>query len=114
MRIFIETLISTLTLAAWVPAAQTIIPLADRILNIIQQPPYCPSRPASPEWQRSAFYEFISEIFFEENGVNTSFDNFISPDYIQHSPFLLSGRNNTLSVLTANGGFTNGVNVTII
>ncbi|CZR64192.1 uncharacterized protein PAC_14089 [Phialocephala subalpina] len=89
--------------------------LHDPVLGIAQQRPYCPARPASPEFQRAALCSFISEIFFEQNGITTAFENFISPDYIQHSLFILSGRNNTLSLLESLGGGTyTGVIIAIL
>ncbi|KUJ16399.1 uncharacterized protein LY89DRAFT_734495 [Mollisia scopiformis] len=100
-----------ITVFSWTPIVTAILPLTDRVLGVVQQRPLCPARPASPEFQRAASTEFISEIFFEPNGVTESFDNFISPDYIQHSPFLLSGCNNTLSVLLS---ASTNVNITIL
>jgi predicted SnoaL-like aldol condensation-catalyzing enzyme len=112
MHYLIKVILLALSLAAWAPTAQGYLSLADPVLGVLQQKPYCPARPASPEWQRAALYEFVSEIFFEVDGVQTSFDNFISPDYIQHSPFLEAhGRNSTLSVLLNAFG---GVNITIL
>jgi hypothetical protein len=53
-------------------------------------------------------------LFFEEDGIASSFGNFISPDYIQHSPSILSGRNNTLTLLESNRGVLTAVNITIL
>jgi predicted SnoaL-like aldol condensation-catalyzing enzyme len=111
MKFLTKTLFLTVTLAS---LAGAIIPLVDRTTGIIQQRPYCPGRPASPEFQRAALYEFISEFFFERDGISSSFLNFNDEDYIQHSSGLPPyGRNNTLSQLLKFGG-SNGFNATIL
>jgi len=115
MHTFNKSLLLALTLASWTPSTKAFIPLLDRAYGILQQRPYCPPRPASPEFQRAALYEFLSEYFFETGGIVSAFDNFISASYIQHSPNEPPyGRNGSLAeILSAGDSFT-GVNVTIL
>jgi predicted SnoaL-like aldol condensation-catalyzing enzyme len=117
MQVFSKNIFLVLSLALWAsaPRVQAFIPLVDRTNGIIQQRPYCPGRPASPEFQRAALYEFISEFFFQPNGITSSFLNFIDENYIQHSANLPPhGRNNTLSALLKAGSDLTGVNTTIM
>jgi predicted SnoaL-like aldol condensation-catalyzing enzyme len=113
MNKFAKTLLLALTFATWAPNVNAILPMIDSVLGVVQERPLCPARPASPEFQRAALYEFVNEFFFEENGIVSAFENFISPDYIQHNPAILSGRNNTLTLLES-GSFVTGVNITIL
>jgi hypothetical protein len=110
----LTNLLLTLTFLTSIHTTQAYIPITDRELGVLQEKPYCPARPASPSFQRAAFYEFISEIFYEADGIHQSFENFISVDYIQHSPFILSGRNNTIAAIDSLGGSYDGINITII
>lgn len=104
-----------LTFTTWTPTVDAFIPLVDRAHGVLQQRPYCPPRPASPEFQRAALYEFLSEYFFETGGIVSAFNNFLDINYIQHSPNLPPrGRNATLaSILSAGNSFA-GVNITIL
>ncbi|KAE9373032.1 hypothetical protein N431DRAFT_224676 [Stipitochalara longipes BDJ] len=104
-----------LTLALWAPTIHALIPLVDRAHGVLQERPYCPPRPASPEFQRAALYEYLSEYFFEAGGIVSAFDDFIDVNYIQHSPNEPPyGRNASLAEILSAGDSFAGVNVTIL
>jgi len=63
MKIFPNSPLFVFTLATWASTASVIIPIVDRTTGTIQERPYCPGRPASPEFQRAALSEFLSEFF---------------------------------------------------
>ena len=114
MQIFKSSLLLALTvlLTSWNPSVQAILPILDSELGTVPSRPYCPAQPASPSFQRAAFYEMVNE-FFNENGLATkALDDFMSPDYIQHNPFILSGRNNSITALT--NGFLVGATFTFL
>jgi predicted SnoaL-like aldol condensation-catalyzing enzyme len=48
--------------------------------------------------------EFVHE-FFVQGLVKEPLDAFVSSDYIQHNPYILSGRNNTITALSPGGAF---------
>ena len=77
MHVCTKPLLLALTLFSWVPSTYAFIPLVDRAHGIIQKRPYCPPRPASPEFQRVALYEYLSEYCFETGGIVSAFENFI-------------------------------------
>ncbi|RSL50976.1 hypothetical protein CEP51_015269 [Fusarium floridanum] len=61
--------------------------------------PYCPPRPASPQQQRIILDEFIQKLFIQRNATKALNDH-VSVDYIQHNPFALSGRQNSIDGLS--------------
>ncbi|WYZ44321.1 hypothetical protein EsH8_VII_000757 [Colletotrichum jinshuiense] len=72
---------------------------------------YCPSRPATAEQQRAIFEEAVQTIIVEqryEEGIMRHYDE----GYIQHDPYVVSGRQNALDFL--NTLEPNSVNFTII
>jgi len=93
----IQTLV--IALAACAPAVEAVLPVTDPVLGVTQQRPFCPARPASAEFQRSAFYEMVNEFYFEDGMRVQSLKDFMSPDYIQHNPYELSGLNNSIATL---------------
>ncbi|KAJ0382844.1 hypothetical protein COL922a_011716 [Colletotrichum nupharicola] len=59
---------------------------------------YCPPRPATAEEQRAIFEQAVQTIIVDQQyaeGVPRHYDE----GYIQHDPFLLSGRQNVLDYL---------------
>ncbi|CAG9998608.1 unnamed protein product [Clonostachys byssicola] len=104
----------TLLLATASQLVHGAFPLVDRATGKIETAPYCPARPASPEFQRAAFTEFLHQ-FLEQHLVNESLTNFVSDEYIQHNPAVLSGRQPSIDALGAGGpyDFSKG-NVTIM
>jgi predicted SnoaL-like aldol condensation-catalyzing enzyme len=111
MHNFTKSLVATLALATWLPAVKAILPGVDSVFGVVQQRPYCPARPASPEFQRAAFTEFVNEFFNTDSLRTASLEDFVSADYIQHNPYVLSGRNNTIAFL---GNFFDGANFTFL
>ncbi|KPM35167.1 hypothetical protein AK830_g11411 [Neonectria ditissima] len=95
------------------PLAQGAFPVVDRAHGLVQERPYCPARPASPEFQRDALGEFLHE-FFGGGLVKESLDAFTSDNYIQHNPFILSGRNNSIAALSPGAYDFSKANVTIL
>lgn len=77
-------------------------PVVDRANGHIEQTPYCPARPASPQFQRAAFIEFGHQ-FFAEGLITEPFNDFVSKDYIQHNPFIASGREASIKALSPGG-----------
>ena len=108
---FAKLTLIALGLAIWSPAADAILPLADRVRGEVQQRPFCPARPASPEFQRDLFIEFVNEFINEPGLITKALEDFLSEDYIQHNPYVLSGRDNAIAAL--GGGFP-GANFTIL
>jgi predicted SnoaL-like aldol condensation-catalyzing enzyme len=100
MHFSITSLLLALTVTTWTPAINALVPVPinDPMNGDVPSRPYCPSRPASSAFQRAAFHELISE-FFGENETEQVFLDFVSDDYIQHNPFILSGRNNSIAAL---------------
>jgi predicted SnoaL-like aldol condensation-catalyzing enzyme len=60
--------------------------------------PYCPSFPVTPEQQRAIFEKF-TEHFLITGKSRTAFTNHVADTYIQHNPFILSGRQTILAVV---------------
>jgi predicted SnoaL-like aldol condensation-catalyzing enzyme len=57
--------------------------------------PYCPSFPVTPEQQRAIFDKF-TEHFLVTAKFHTAFSQHVASTYIQHNPFILSGRDTIL------------------
>ncbi|KAE8445805.1 hypothetical protein EG329_012863 [Mollisiaceae sp. DMI_Dod_QoI] len=115
MQLSRKSSLLTFALATWTSNVGAFIPLVDRTTGTIQPRPYCPGRPASPSFQRAALSEFLSEFFFQPNGITSSFLNFIDINYIQHSANLPPyGRDVNLAALLKAGPDFTGVNVTIL
>jgi len=108
---FIQGLLVALALAQWAPAVKAVLPITDSVRGTVQQRPFCPARPASPEFQRAAFYEMVNEFYFEDGLRVTSLKDFMSVDYIQHNPYVLSGLNNSIAALA---DVFDGANFTIL
>ncbi|KAK9242088.1 hypothetical protein V1506DRAFT_548614 [Lipomyces tetrasporus] len=79
--------------ATWIP--QTYLPLPNGL---------CPPKFATPGMQQAIFNDFV-ETFYIEGNIKKALLNFVSEDYIQHNPFVSSGRKAALKVLP--GAFKN-------
>jgi predicted SnoaL-like aldol condensation-catalyzing enzyme len=66
---------------------------------------YCPPRPASLFEQRVIFDAFV-EAFYVEGNVTGAFTQYVALDYIQHNPFILSGRAAAIAALSVPGPAT--------
>jgi predicted SnoaL-like aldol condensation-catalyzing enzyme len=77
-------------------------PVSADALDRAHREAHCPPKPASPERQRALFHEFIDE-FFVQRIVEKPMVLFTSEDYIQHNPFILSGRHNSIAALGPGG-----------
>ncbi|EOD52807.1 snoal-like polyketide cyclase family protein [Neofusicoccum parvum] len=53
---------------------------------------YCPPRPASVAEQRFVFEQFV-DLVFNQGKPTQAYLTYVSEDYIQHNPSVLSGRN---------------------
>ncbi|KAF9881423.1 hypothetical protein CkaCkLH20_00569 [Colletotrichum karsti] len=60
---------------------------------------YCPPRPASPTEQRQIFQEFYQKLYVDINATQAMLDH-AAEDYIQHNPYALSGRDNSIQALS--------------
>ncbi|KAH6976493.1 hypothetical protein BKA56DRAFT_589695 [Ilyonectria sp. MPI-CAGE-AT-0026] len=77
------------------------------------KPPYCPPRPVM-DWQRRIILnEFIQKFYVDLNFTAAYLDH-VAEDYIQHNPFALSGRNNSLNALLSSGISRNSANFTVL
>ncbi|RSL40698.1 hypothetical protein CEP53_013214 [Fusarium sp. AF-6] len=63
------------------------------------QAPYCPPRPVTTAQKRAIFDEFVDKLYVERNGTRALLDH-TPEDYIQHNPFVLSGRDNGIEGLS--------------
>ncbi|WYZ46168.1 hypothetical protein EsH8_IX_000393 [Colletotrichum jinshuiense] len=61
--------------------------------------PYCPPKPVSREQQRLILEEFVHKTYIERNVTKGLLDH-MAEDYIQHSPSVLSGRDEALQALS--------------
>jgi predicted SnoaL-like aldol condensation-catalyzing enzyme len=64
---------------------------AQNAQNVLPAGPYCPSFKVTPEQQRAIFEKF-TEHFLITGKLRTAFTNHVADTYIQHNPFILSGR----------------------
>ena len=53
--------------------------------------PYCPPKPASPAQQHAIFDDFINKLYIQKNATD-AYLTYVSPDYINHSPYAPQGR----------------------
>ncbi|KAH8650774.1 hypothetical protein BGZ61DRAFT_375473 [Ilyonectria robusta] len=61
--------------------------------------PYCPPCHVTPSQQRAIFVEFIQKLYIDRNATRALLDH-VPEDYIQHNPFSLSGRDNSIKSLS--------------
>lgn len=73
--------------ATWIPPTQ--LPLPNGL---------CPPRFATPGMQQAVFSDFV-QTFYIEGNITKALNDFVSEDYIQHNPFVSSGRAAALKVL---------------
>lgn len=69
---------------------------------------YCPSRTASALEQQAIFDAFV-RTFYVENNTTAALTTYVSEEYIQHNPYVLSGRQPAIDFLkdyTKNFTFT--------
>ncbi|CAD6571149.1 MAG: hypothetical protein ASARMPREDX12_004144 [Alectoria sarmentosa] len=57
----------------------------------IPQAPFCPPKPATPSQQHNIFFDFINMLYVLEDPTN-AYLTYVSPDYINHSPYAPQGR----------------------
>lgn len=62
--------------------------------------PLCPSRPATPSTQRALFRAFISATYNRTSTIAAAYTTFAAEDYIQHNPWMTSGRQAAIDTLT--------------
>lgn len=55
------------------------------------QAPFCPPKPATPSQQHAIFFDFINKLYVLEDPT-TAYLTYVSPDYINHSPYAPQGR----------------------
>ncbi|KAF6231451.1 hypothetical protein HO173_010412 [Letharia columbiana] len=55
------------------------------------QAPFCPPKPATPSQQHAIFFDFINKLYTLEDPT-TAYLTYVSPDYINHSPYAPQGR----------------------
>lgn len=60
---------------------------------------WCPPKPADSFEQKQIFDLFVRTLLIDKN-VEAAYYEHVSPDYIQHNPTVLTGRENSISVLT--------------
>ncbi|KAH8654920.1 hypothetical protein BGZ61DRAFT_372908 [Ilyonectria robusta] len=90
MRLFSYT---TVLLAAFITATGA------RPANPKSGAPYCPPRSVTPRQQRAIFEEFVHKLYIKRNITQALLDH-MPEDYIQHNPFVLSGRDNGIEGLS--------------
>lgn len=73
--------------ATWIP--HTELPLPHGL---------CPPKFATPGMQKAIFNDFVGEFYIEGN-ITKALTEFVSEDYIQHNPSVLSGRDAAIKVL---------------
>lgn len=61
--------------------------------------PYCPGKPASPAQQHAIFDDFINKLYVQRNATD-AYLTYVSPDYINHSPFAPQGRAAAIAFLS--------------
>ncbi|KAM0802352.1 hypothetical protein BDR22DRAFT_796155, partial [Usnea florida] len=59
----------------------------------------CPPKPASPSQQHAIFFDFINKLYTLEDP-KTAYLTYVSPDYINHSPYAPQGRAAAIEFLT--------------
>lgn len=55
------------------------------------QAPFCPPKPATASQQHAIFFDFINKLYTLEDPT-TAYLTYVSPDYINHSPYAPQGR----------------------
>lgn len=68
--------------------------------------PLCPPHPTSPEMQRTIFSDFIHTWMVDKN-YEGAWRRHVDRNYIQHNPWVLSGRDNVITALSAIVPFSN-------
>jgi len=61
--------------------------------------PYCPPKFANPGEQHAIFFDFIDKLYVQQNATD-AYLTYVSPDYINHSPFAPQGRAAAISFLS--------------
>ena len=61
--------------------------------------PYCPPKPVSPAEQHAIFFDFIDKLYVKQNATD-AYLTYVSPDYINHSPYAPQGRAAAISFLS--------------
>jgi predicted SnoaL-like aldol condensation-catalyzing enzyme len=69
------------------------------IIGIDAAAPYCPPRPATETEQKAIFEEFIHKIYGLHNA-SLALNDHGDPEWIEHDPGALSGRQNVIDILT--------------
>ena len=67
--------------------------------NYIPAGPYCPPQPASPYVQAAIFNDFINKLYVQKNATD-AYLTYVSPDYINHSPYAPQGRAAAIAFLS--------------
>ncbi|KAF4536870.1 snoal-like polyketide cyclase family protein [Lasiodiplodia theobromae] len=91
MQISTSTILCTLAGFLARTASAALIAQCDPIPN-------CPPHPTTIEQQRAVFTDFINMIYKGGN-VTEAYLTYVSEDYIQHNPSVLSGRQNAIDAV---------------
>jgi predicted SnoaL-like aldol condensation-catalyzing enzyme len=87
----------TLTAAALVSSSK-ILDTAKRWQEWAPTCSYCPSRAVSALEQQAIFDAFV-RTFYVENNTTAALTSYVSEEYIQHNPYVLSGRQPAMDFL---------------
>lgn len=61
--------------------------------------PYCPPKAVSPAQQHAIFFDFIDKLYVKKNATD-AYLTYVSPDYINHSPYAPQGRQAAIEFLS--------------
>ncbi|KAG6997793.1 hypothetical protein G7Y79_00037g073110 [Physcia stellaris] len=61
--------------------------------------PYCPPQSVSPAQQHAIFFDFINKLYVQKNATD-AYLTYVSPDYINHSPYAPQGREAAIQFLS--------------
>jgi len=61
--------------------------------------PFCPPRNVNPSEQHAIFFDFIDKLYVKQNATD-AYLTYVSPDYINHSPYAPQGRAAAIAFLS--------------
>lgn len=72
--------------------------------------PACPPHYASSKTQEALFHAYVQKFYVQEN-VTGAVEDYVADDYIQHNPYVDSGKENAIKALSV---LFTGVNITLL